>query len=113
MSTVQEEPVTDTLAVPGATLSFTVRGDHATIDQLASRPGAPTLRRDGKHWVLEPVPLDLPRGTASYRLAVANEREMTKALAAAHDAVMSGQARSIEDVNTLLRNLLTPPTTQP
>jgi hypothetical protein len=93
--------------------TFTVRGDHATIDQLASRPGAPTLRRDGKHWVLEPLPLDLPRGTASYRLAVAQERDMTAALTAAHDAVMSGEAKSIEDVNTILRKLLTPPTTQP
>jgi hypothetical protein len=93
--------------------TFTVHGDHATIDQLASRPGAPTLRRDGKHWVLEPLPLDLPRGTASYRLAVAQERDMTAALTAAHDAVMSGEARSIEDVNTILRKLLTPPTTQP
>jgi hypothetical protein len=93
--------------------TFTVRGDHATIDQLASRPGAPTRRRDGKHWVLEPLPLDLPRGTASYRLAVAQERDMTTALTMAHDAVMSGEARSIEDVNTILRKLLTPPTTQP
>jgi hypothetical protein len=93
--------------------TFTIRGDHATIDQLASRPGAPTLRRDGKHWVLEPIPLDLPRGTASYRLAVAQERDMTAALTAAHDAVVSGEAKSIEDVNTILRKLLTPPTTQP
>jgi hypothetical protein len=93
--------------------TFTVQGSRATIDQLASRPGAPTLRRDGKRWILEPVPLDLPRGTASYQLAVSQERAMTEALVAAHDAVMRGEARSIEDVNTILRNLLTPPTTQP
>ena len=98
-------------AVEGWT--FTVSGDRATIDQLADRPGAPALRRAGSRWVLVPTPWDAPRDTATYRLAVENERRLAKSLAAARAAVIDGKAKSIEDVNGMLRNLLAGPATQP
>lgn len=93
--------------------TFTVGGDRAAIDQLADRPGAPTLRRVNGRWVLVPTPWDTPRETATYRLMVESERRLAAALKSAREAVIDGRAKSIEDVNTILRNLLTEPTTKP
>jgi TfoX/Sxy family transcriptional regulator of competence genes len=98
-------------AVQGWT--FTVRGDRATIDQLEAKPGAPTLRRVEGRWVLAPTQWDTRRDTATYRLAVAQERALAAALAQARAAVDDGAAKSVEDVNAILRKLLTEPTTQP
>jgi hypothetical protein len=99
-------------AVEGWT--FTVRGDRATIDAVADRPGAPTLRRERGHWALYPTQWDTPRDTATYRLGVQSERDLAAALATARRAVISGEAKSVEAVNEILRNLLTePPTTLP
>lgn len=94
--------------------SYTLRGDRATINQLADRPAAPTLRRaTGGRWVLAPAQWELPRDTATYRLAVAEERSLAQALAAARAAVMNGNAKSIEDVNMSLRSQLIAPASQP
>ena len=98
-------------AVQGWT--FTVGGDRATIDQLADSPGAPTLRRVNGRWMLVPTPWDTPRETATYRLMVDSEQRLSAALQSAREAVLDGSAQSIEDVNTILRNLLTEPTTKP
>jgi hypothetical protein len=98
-------------AVQGWT--FTVHGDRATIDQLADQPGAPTLRRVSDRWMLVPTPWDTPRETATYRLMVETERRLSAALRSAREAVIGGRAKSVEDVNTILRNLLTGPTTTP
>jgi len=93
--------------------TFTVRGDRATIDQLADQPGAPTLRRVNGRWMLVPTPWDTPRETATYRLMVESERRLSGALKSARGAVIDGRAKSIEDVNTILRNLLAESTTKP
>ena len=93
--------------------TFTVRGDRATIDQLAARPGAPTLRRVIGRWMLVPTPWDTPRESATYRLMVQSEQRLAGALAAARAAVVDGTAKSVEDVNAILRNVLAEPTTQP
>jgi hypothetical protein len=93
--------------------TFTVRGDRATIDQLADSPGAPTFRRVNDRWMLVPTPWDTPRETATYRLMVETERRLSSALKSAREAVINGHAQSIEDVNTILRNLLAEPTTTP
>ena len=98
-------------AVEGWT--FTVRGDRATIDQLADQPGAPVLRRVNGRWLLVPTHWDMPRDTATYRLMIANERRLAGALAAARRAVDDGSARTIEDVNAVLRRLLSEPTAGP
>lgn len=94
--------------------SFTICGDRATINELADRPGSPTLRRarDGR-WMLVPTRWDVPGDTATYRLAVAEERALAKALSTARAAAASGSAKSIEDVNAILRSLLSEPTTKP
>jgi hypothetical protein len=62
--------------------------------------------------VLAPTQWETPRGTATYRLAVAEERSLAKALSTARAAVMNGEARSVEDVNAILRELLTEQTTK-
>jgi hypothetical protein len=93
--------------------TFTIHGDRATIDQLAERPGAPSLRRVGGRWTLVPIPLDLPRNTATYRLAVEEERAMANALSTAREAIENGSATSIDDANEIIRKLLTGPATQP
>ncbi len=93
--------------------TFTISGDRATINELAGFPSAPSLRNVSGRWVLAPTGWDTPRDTATYRLAVAEERSLAKTLATARAAVMDGTATSIEDVNAILRNLLTEPTTQP
>jgi hypothetical protein len=99
-------------AVQGWT--FTVRGDRATIDDVADRPGAPALRRVNGRWVLAPSAWDTRRDTSTYRLAVAEERALAKALATARVAVERGDAKTVEAVNDILRNLLTEqPTTRP
>ncbi|HEV2292893.1 MAG TPA: hypothetical protein VGR35_03505 [Tepidisphaeraceae bacterium] len=98
-------------AVEGWT--FTVRGDRATIDQLADQPSAPTLRRVDGRWVLVPTPWETPPDTATYRLLVEEERRLAAALASARKAVANGSAKSIEDANEVLRNSLAEPATQP
>ncbi|MGB7157747.1 MAG: hypothetical protein WBD40_06755 [Tepidisphaeraceae bacterium] len=97
-------------AVEGWT--FTVRGDRATIDALVGAAGAPTLKRAKGRWVLAPMPWDARRDTAMYRLTVEQERKLAKALATARQTVERGSATSIDDVNNVLRSLLTEPTTQ-
>ena len=99
-----------TTAVEGWT--FTVRGDRATIDQLAGQPGAPTLRRVGGGWMLGPPPWDASRVTATYRLAVENERRLARALVDARGALLDGRAATVEDVNAILRSRLADPATQ-
>ncbi len=92
--------------------TFTVRGDRATIDQLADLPGAPTFRRVKNGWQLVPTPWDTPADSATYRLMVASERRLAAALATARAAVADGTARSVEDVNAILRKRLAEPTTK-
>ncbi len=92
--------------------TFTIDGDRATIDQITDRPGSPTLRHMNGRWVLAPAQWETPRDTATYRLAVAEERSLAKALSTARAAVMNGEARSVEDVNAILRELLTEQTTK-
>jgi hypothetical protein len=94
--------------------TFTILGDRATIDALANRPAAPALRRDlSGRWILVPTRWGTPRDTATYRAAVAEERTLARALAAARDTVSRGEAKSIEDVNDVIRRHLTQPATQP
>ena len=101
-------------AVEGWT--FTVRGDRATIDRLADQPGAPVMRRVNGRWLLVPRQWDTPSDTATSRLTIANERQLASAFTVARQAVSDGRARSLEDVNAVLRRLLaepTQPSTQP
>ena len=91
----------------GQSWTFTVRGDRATIDQLADRPGAPAFRRVNDRWMLVPPPWDTRPDTATYRLMVESERQMAAALLVARRAVEAGSARSVEEVNVILRDLLT------
>ena len=93
--------------------TFTVRGPRATIDQLADRPGAPTFRRVNGRWMLVPTPWDTPRAAATYRVMVESERRLSAALRSGREAVIDGRAKSVEDVNAILRDLLAEPTTQP
>ena len=97
----------------GQSWTFTVRGDRATIDQLADRPGAPTFRRVNDQWMLVPPPWDTRRDTSTYRLMVESERQLAGALATARAAIVDGGAKSVEDVNAILRELLTDPTRRP
>ena len=92
--------------------TFTVKRDRATIDQLAGQPGAPTFRRVRDRWMLVPPPWDTPNERATYDLMVQSERRLAEALAKARMAVADGTARSVEEVNAVLRNALAP-TTQP
>jgi hypothetical protein len=93
--------------------AFTVKGDHATIDHLAGRAGAPTFRRAGDRWMLVPPPWDTSADTATYRLMVESERRLARALSTARAAVVDGRAKSVEDVNAILRKLLAEPATRP
>jgi len=94
--------------------TFTAQGNRATIDQLASRPGAPMFRRARGEWRLVPTPMDAPPGSMYVALMVQTERRLAEALATARKAVEAGRATSIEDVNGILRNLLADvPTTRP
>ncbi len=96
-----------------ASWTFAVSGERATINELAGSPSAPSLRKVRGRWMLSPTQWDTRRDTATYRLAVAEERAMATALATARDAVLNGGAKSVDDVNAILRSLFTAPTTQP
>lgn len=93
--------------------TFTVSGERATINELAGTPSAPSLQQIRGRWVLVPTQWDTPRDTATYRLAVEEERSLASALAAARAAVMNDNAKSIEDVNEILRKFLAEPATEP
>lgn len=101
------------LASAAAGWTFTIVGDRATINELADSPSAPSLRNVRGRWLLAPTQWDTPRDTATYRLGVDEERALATALATARGAVIEGSARSVEDVNAILRTLLVEPATQP
>ena len=93
--------------------TFTIRHNRATIDQLADQPGAPTLEHVGDRWLLVPRPLEVAPNSATYRLALEQERALAKALSTAREAIENGSAKSIDDANEIIRKLLTGPRTQP